>query len=160
MAIYVVMEPSTSAVKKASESAVFIRDGFYFFGFISPVVWMIWHRLWVLAAVTFVVTIILSMVGEWAGIIAGVPLLSLLISFYIGIEGGVLRVSALRCAGWRQWGVIEANTIDDAEIRYLDALNDVASEHQPSAVAISHSISSRPKPSCAALGLLCYPGRN
>ena len=112
MAIHVVMEPPASAGKNASESAVFIRDGFYFFGFIAPVLWMLWHRLWVLAAVTFAVTLALGAFGEWAGLIAAVPLLSLLISLYVGLDGGALRVAALRRAGWRQWGVIEADTIE------------------------------------------------
>jgi hypothetical protein len=160
MAIHVVMEPPASAGKTASEGAVFVRDGFYFFGFIAPLLWMLWHRLWVLAALTFAVTLALGAVGEWTELIAAVPLLSLLISLYVGLEGGALRVAALRRAGWRQWGVIEADTIEDAEIRYLYAADDDADETQPTPVTIAPAASPRPQPSGAALGLLHYPGRH
>jgi hypothetical protein len=160
MAIHVVMEPPASAGKTASEGAVFVRDGFYFFGFIAPLLWMLWHRLWVLAALTFAVTLALGAVGEWTELIAAVPLLSLLISLYVGLEGGALRVAALRRAGWHQWGVIEADTIEDAEIRYLYAANDDADETRPTPVTIAPAASPRPQPSGAALGLLHYPGRH
>lgn len=160
MAIHVVMEPPVSAGKNASEGAVFVRDGFYFFGFIAPLLWMLWHRLWVLAAVTFAVTLALGAVGEWSGLIAALPLLSLLISLYVGLEGGALRVAALRRAGWRQWGVIEADTIEDAELRYLYAADDVAEETLSAPVTIAPTAAPRQPPSGAALGLLHYPGRN
>jgi hypothetical protein len=160
MAIHVVMEPPASAGKYASEGAVFVRDGFYFFGFIAPLLWMLWHRLWVLAALTFAVTLALGAVGEWTELIAAVPLLSLLISLYVGLEGGALRVAALRRAGWHQWGVIEADTIEDAEMRYLYAADDVAEETQLAPVTIAATAVPRPQPSGAALGLLHYPGRH
>ncbi|WP_378946382.1 DUF2628 domain-containing protein [Mesorhizobium sp. ANAO-SY3R2] len=159
MAIHVVMEPPVKAGQNASENAVFVRDGFYFFGFIAPILWLLWHRLWLAAIVTLAATLALAAVIEAAGL-ASLPatLLPLLISLYVGLEGGALRLAKLRRAGWRQWGVIEADSTADAETRYLFADGQV--EDRPvSAVAVS-SAAPRREPSGAALGLLQYPGRN
>ncbi|WP_395449114.1 DUF2628 domain-containing protein [Aminobacter sp. UC22_36] len=159
MAIHVVMEPPVSAGKNASETAVFVRDGFYVFGFVVPLLWLLWQRLWLEAAVTLAVTMALAIASEAAGLTFAAPLLPLLISLYVGLEGGALRIAALRRAGWHQWGVIEADNIEDAETRYL--LAGEPDEEQPAAaaVAISHA-APRPQPSGGALGLLHYPGRN
>ncbi|AWC21460.1 hypothetical protein CO731_00911 [Aminobacter sp. MSH1] len=158
MAIHVVMEPPAKAGTSASESAVFVRDGFHFFGFIAPLLWLLWHRLWLEAAMTFAATLALAAASEWAGLTFAAPLLPLLISLYVGLEGGALRIAALRRAGWRQWGVVEADSIEDAEMRYLFAA-EADDEPTPAAVAISPA-TPRPQPAGGALGLLHYPGRH
>ncbi|WP_269933187.1 DUF2628 domain-containing protein [Aminobacter sp. HY435] len=159
MAIHVVMEPPASAGRSASEGAVFVRDGFYFFGFIMPVLWLLWHRLWLEAIVTLAATLALAGLSEWAGLTLAAPLLPLLISLYVGLEGGTLRIAALRRAGWREWGVIEADSTEDAEARYFFADGHV--EAQPEATTIAASpVAARAQSPGAALGLLQYPGRN
>ncbi|GAA2855388.1 hypothetical protein GGQ99_003279 [Aminobacter niigataensis] len=158
MAIHVVMEPPAKAGTSASESAVFIRDGFHFFGFIAPLLWLLWHRLWLEAAMTFAATLALAAASEWAGLTFAAPLLPLLISLYVGLEGGALRIAALRRAGWRQWGVIEADSVEDAEMRYLFAAE---ADEEPTSAAVAISPATpRPQPAGGALGLLHYPGRN
>lgn len=158
MAIHVVMEPPASAGKNASEAAVFIRDGFYILGFVVPLLWLLWHRLWLEAAVTLAATMALAVASEAAGLTFAAPLLPLLISLYVGLEGGALRIAALRRAGWHQWGVIEADSIEDAETRYLFA-GEPGEEPAPAAVTISPA-THRPQPAGGALGLLHYPGRH
>ncbi|PWK63436.1 DUF2628 domain-containing protein [Aminobacter sp. AP02] len=159
MAIHVVMEPPASAGKNASEAAVFIRDGFYVLGFIVPLLWLLWHRLWLEAAVTLAVTMALAVASEAAGLTFAAPLLPLLISLYVGLEGGALRIAALRRAGWRQWGVIEADNLEDAETRYLFN-GETDDAPAPAAVAIASPATPRPQPAGGALGLLHYPGRH
>ena len=159
MAIHVVMEPPASAGPNASENAVFIRDGFYVFGFIMPVIWLLWHRLWLEAAVTLAASLALAAAAEWAGLTLAAPLLPLLISLYVGLEGGTLRIAALRRAGWSEWGVIEADSVGDAEARYV--YSDTRPHAEPEAPTIAASpMAVRPQASGAALGLLQYPGRN
>lgn len=159
MAIHVVMEPPAKVGSNTSESAVFIRDGFHVFGFIAPLLWLLWHRLWLEAAMTFAATLALAAASEWAGLTFAAPLLPLLISLYVGLEGGALRIAALRRAGWRQWGVIEADSVEDAELRYLFAAEPSDDEPTPAAIAISPA-APRHQPAGGALGLLHYPGRN
>jgi hypothetical protein len=155
MAIYVVMEPPQRG------DAVLVRDGFHLFGFLTPPLWLLWHRLWIEAIVAFAVATVLAALGEVAGFGLAGSLLSLLVSIYVGMEGAALRLAALRRRGWKEWGVVEAVSLDDAEARYLidaehregGALREqsqTAGQRQPFVAA---------RPSGPALGLLNYPGK-
>ncbi len=159
MAIHVVMEPPATAGKSASESAVFIRDGFHFFGFVAPLLWLVWHRLWLEAALIFAASLAFAAASEWAGLGLSAAVLPLLVSLYVALEGGALRIAAFSRAGWRHWGVIEADSADDAETRYMFAAEPAADVSAPATVAVS-SATPRPHASGAALGLLHYPGRH
>jgi len=154
VAVYVVMEPPKRA------DAVLVRDGFHLFGFLTPPIWLLWHRLWIEAIVAFAVAMVLAVVGEVAGLGFAGTLLSLLVSVYVGIEGAALRIAALRRRGWREWGVVEADSFDDAEARYLfDAERlerDEPREPNPPAPRPQSVPTRRPGP---ALGLFSYPGK-
>ncbi|TIT23247.1 MAG: DUF2628 domain-containing protein, partial [Mesorhizobium sp.] len=89
MAIYVVMEPPGRGER--SDGTVFVRDGFAWLGFLVPPLWLAWNRLWIEAALTFVVMAILSMLGEKLGLAWAGSALSLLVSLYVGLEGQGLR---------------------------------------------------------------------
>jgi hypothetical protein len=148
------MEPPKRA------DAVLVRDGFHLFGFLTPPIWLLWHRLWIEAIVAFAVAMVLAAVGEVAGLGWAGTLLSLLVSVYVGIEGAALRIAALRRRGWREWGVVEADSFDDAEARYLfDAERlgrDEPREPNPTAPRPQPIPARRPGP---ALGLFSYPGK-
>ncbi len=116
MAIYVVMEPPAGGNK--AEDPIFVRDSFTWLGFLVAPLWLAWNRLWIEAALTFVVMALLSVVGEKLGLEGAGSMLSLLVSLYIGFEGQNLRIAALRRRGWREWGVVQAESADDAELRY------------------------------------------
>jgi hypothetical protein len=153
VAVYVVMEPPTRA------DAVLVRDGFHLFGFLTPPIWLLWHRLWIEAIVAFAMAMVLAAVGEVAGIGLAGTLLSLLVSVYVGIEGAALRLAALRRRGWREWGVVEADSFDGAEARYLlDAERHKSGERrQPNLPAPPQPVPFRR--SGPALGMFNYPGK-
>jgi hypothetical protein len=162
MAIYVVMEPPAANAAEAAERAVLVRDGFAFLAFLVPPLWLLWHRLWIEAALAFAVSIGLTALGETAGLGFTGAALSLLVSIFVGLEGAALRINALRRRGWREWGVVEANGTAEAEIRYLAG----EEPEEPAQPVVPHSTSpmqARPFPSGLAsgpaLGLFDYPGR-
>ena len=159
MAIYVVMEPPAANASEAAERAVLVRDGFAFLAFLVPPLWLLWHRLWIEAAIAFAVGVGLTALGETVGLGFTGAALSLLVSIYVGLEGQGLRINALRRRGWREWGVVEASNAGEAEIRYL-AGEEPQEARQP---AVPHSISPTPAraglASGPALGLFDYPGR-
>ena len=68
MAIFVVMEPPAANAAEAAERAVLVRDGFAFLGFLVPPLWLLWHRLWIEAALAFAVGVGLTALGETAGL--------------------------------------------------------------------------------------------
>ncbi|MDQ2632892.1 MAG: DUF2628 domain-containing protein [Pseudomonadota bacterium] len=161
MAIHVVMEPPAANAAEAAERAVFVRDGFAFLAFLVPPLWLLWHRLWIEAALAFAVGVGLTALGDMAGLGLIGATLSLLVSIYVGLEGQGLRINALRRRGWREWGVVDANNAGEAELRYLTG--EGSGETRKSAVPHSTGpAQARPSASLAsgpALGLFDYPGR-
>ncbi len=159
MAIYVVMEPPAADAVEAAERAILIRDGFAFLAFLVPPLWLLWHRLWIEAALAFAVGVGLTALGETAGLGFMSAALSLLVSIYVGLEGPALRINALRRRGWRDRGVVEAANAREAEIRYL------AGEEAPEEVVVEvppplAPTVPRPASTGPVLGLLGYPGRH
>ena len=163
MAIYVVMEPPGASEDDAAERAVMVRDGFSLVAFILPLVWLLWHRLWIEAFVAFVASVVLMALGETTGFAFAGAALSLLVSLFVALEGPALRIAALRRRGWREWGAVEGDSAADAEIRYLAGEDEgpVAgpwtAEPRP---APAWPVSTAPAHTGPALGLLGYPGRH
>ncbi len=130
MASYWIMEPPPSAANTTG-SARIVRDGFAVVGFLVPPLWLLWHRLWVEAAVVFAVGLGLTALGEATGLGIGASASSLLMSLFVGLEGPALRAAAMRRRGWREWGVVEASSVEEAESRYAAAVEDHESGHGP-----------------------------
>jgi Protein of unknown function (DUF2628) len=159
MARFVIFEPAEAIGDDAVSKARFIRDGFSFFGFLIPPLWLLWHRLFIEAALVFAALFATGALGEMMqGMGLAAPLLSLLLSFYIGLEGAGLRIAALRRRGWLEWGTVDADTLADAEIRYATAVSEgYAPEVSPPPRPPMPTAAVRPDTG-PALGLLAYPG--
>ena len=157
MAIYVVMEPP-AGTRKADETT-FVRDGFTWLGFLASPLWLAWHRLWIEAALTFVVMAILSMLGEKLGLAWAGSAPSLLVSLYVGLEGQGLRIAALRRRGWREWGVVDADRLDGAETRHALEADAQTDEQVPAPRIVPDANLARPAQTGMALGLTHTPGR-
>lgn len=161
MASYVVMEPPRGSTRATvDDGAVFIRDGFMLVAFLVPLLWFLWHRLWIEAALAFAVMVGLAALGNVAGFGAAAPVLSLLVSVYVGLEAAALRIAALRRRGWSEFGAVEAESYGDAETRYLVETGAISDEDvhgpPPSTPAhLRHAVLHRP-----AVGLLLNPGRS
>ena len=158
MAIYVVMEPPGG--ESAREKTVFVRDGFSWLGFLVPPLWLLWHRLWMEAALTVLVLVLVSALGEVLDAEISASFLTLLASFYVGLEGNGLRQAAFRRLGWREWGVIEADGVDDADIRYA---MDGELPEEPDGLAAPRIVpdarQARPSQTGMALGIAHVPGK-
>ena len=157
MAAYVVMEPPGRSEK--ADSTAFVRDGFTWLGFLVPPLWLARHRLWIEAGLAFVVMGLLSMAGQKLGLGLASSLLSLLVSFYVGLEGQGLRIAALRRRGWHEWGVVHAGRLDDADMRYALEAEAHAEEAIPAPRMVPDAALARPAQPGMALGLTHIPGR-
>ncbi len=164
MASYVIMEPPPEPGGRISRDPVFVRDGFAFLAFLVPFVWLLWHRLWIEAALALGVTLLLGGLGEYGGAGPAASLLSILVSIYVGLEGAALRIAALRRRGWREVGVVEADSVADAEIRHFaePSVDEIDVVDQPLRPAAQPATGIQPPPrtpaSGPALGLFSYPG--
>ncbi|TSE06725.1 DUF2628 domain-containing protein [Mesorhizobium intechi] len=156
MATYVVMEPPGRGEKV--DATAFIRDGFTWLGLLAPPLWLAWHRLWIEAGLAFVVMGLLSMAGQNLRLGLASSLLSLLVSFYVGLEGQGLRIAALRRRGWHEWGVVRAGRLDDAEIRHALEVEEHAEDIAPPRIVPDAALA-RPAQPGMALGLTHIPGR-
>ena len=76
MSVYTVHEPPLRPSEAAPnpERFVFVRDGFYFWAFLFSVLWMLWHRMWLILLVYVAVVAGVESVLRYAG--ASRPLLA------------------------------------------------------------------------------------
>jgi hypothetical protein len=159
MASFVVMEPADGDPEKVR----LVRDGFSFLAFIVPPLWLLWHRLFAEAAVVFALMFAIGAGAEAAGLGFAGSLASLLVSIYVGLEGAAMRIAGLVRRGWREAGVIDADTLDDAEARYVAASMDRdAGQYghdrpSPPSAPLAHRPAGVPPQSGPALGLFSYP---
>lgn len=138
MAQFVVLEPTDS---KDAEKAVFVRDGFHLLALVLPFVWLLTQRLWFEAFAVLGITILLGLGGTYFDIADAVPLLTLLVSSFVALEGVNWKIARLRRQGFVEKAVIDASDLEEAEIRYFYRLEDAA---QPVA-----SVADKPAPKWA-----------
>jgi hypothetical protein len=159
MAIFVAMEPPDGGGDEA-ERMLLVRDGFAWLAFFFPPLWLLWHLLWAEALLVFALFGALSALGEVEGFGLAAPLLMVLVSIYVGLEGQALRLAALRRRGWREWGVVEADSADDADARRL-LETAPADEPEPETIRpiVPDAALARSAQPGLALGLTPIPGR-
>lgn len=161
MSTYVVMEPPGSRAATPTEGAVFVRDGFHVLAFVIPVFWLLWHWLWIEAALAFAAIAVVAGLSELAGHGGAGAALSALISLGFGFEASSLRIAAMRRRGWTEAGTVEAQDLQEAETRYVFGADEPDGEAAPEPAA---PVAARPfgaaRPAAGpALGLMAYPDR-
>jgi len=158
MARFVIFEPPQASGYEAAAKAILVRDGFSFWGFLIPPLWLLWHRLYIEAALIVLALVALGLLGDRVqGIGFAASMLTFLLSIYVGLEGAALRMAALRRRGWIEGGTLEADAVADAEIRYALAERE---SRKPAEAApplqTAPSVAARTA-AAPALGLLTYP---
>lgn len=151
MARYAVLFRDTGS----SPSLEMVRDGFSILGFLLPPLWLAWHRLWIETAGVVAAMLTLALLGEFAGLQVAAPVISTLLSVFIGLEGAALRVAALRRRGWTELGAVEADSTDEADSRAAAILaSRMNSGGAPRTVSSLPRGMGRPSPSLSFFG---YP---
>ncbi|UXO82932.1 DUF2628 domain-containing protein [Brucella intermedia] len=128
MAQFVVLEPEET---QNLEQAVFVRDGFHVWALVLPFVWLLAQRLWFEAFAVVGVTILLGLVATHFGIEGAVPVLTLLMSLFVALEGANWKIARLRRRGFVEKAVIDASDLEEAEIRYFCRLEDAGQPVAP-----------------------------
>ena len=123
MASWIVMQPTGGGRAADAADPVFIRDGFSFPAFLVPPLWLLWHRLWIEALLAFAALVLAAVIGRATDVAIAATLISLLVSILVGLEGNGLRIAGLVRRGWRDWGVVEAGNLYDAETGYAAAIS-------------------------------------
>jgi hypothetical protein len=159
MASWIVMQPAGVGRATGTTNAAFIRDGFSLLAFLVPPLWLLWHRLWIEAALAFAVLLMAAVIGRATGVATAASLISLLVSIFVGLEGNGLRIAALLRRGWRNWGVVDAGNLDDAETCYATAIasDDGVPDQAPMQLSVNAG-PANPVP-IPPIGFLLNPGR-
>jgi hypothetical protein len=115
MTSFVVLHNDGAPVR-FSERTEFIRDHFSILALAFPFFWLLWHRLW-FAAIIFIcaLTALALIAGEHS--FALVPL-NILAGLFVALEGTAWHIGALIRKGYRQVGVIDAASREEAELKF------------------------------------------
>lgn len=116
MAVFNILEPADGK----PDRVVFIREGFSWGALIFTVLWALFHRMWVVAALLFAGFALVA-VAEASALI-GTELASIInfaIAILFGFEARRLQSLSLERAGFRPAGLIEATTLEAAELSYF-----------------------------------------
>ena len=122
MPVYTVHAPvANGADFAAADKFVFVRDGFHFWAAVATVIWLLWHRLWLVLIGWIVVMIAIqfgmSALGASRGTIFAV---NFLIAILMGFEASSLRRWTLSRRKWRQLDVVVADDEEAAEHRFFE----------------------------------------
>ena len=122
MARFFVLNDSTIP---RGDGVTFVRDGFRPFALVLPVVWLLWHRLWLHAALTFAGMGLVTW-GATVFMPAAVPIVAGLINIAIGLstahEGPAWQAADLERKGFVALDAIIAGSLRDAEEIYASRL--------------------------------------
>jgi hypothetical protein len=137
----------------------FVRDGFHFWAFLLPPLWMLRHRLWLVLVGYLLVAAALQLALMLAGAPGGLKLAAnLLLALLIGLEAASLRRFTLTRRGWTNIGVVVADDLELAERRFFDAWTG-ASAYGP--VPVRSAAAAPPRSAGAppeVIGLFPQPG--
>lgn len=122
MASYVLMQPPAGADAADGGLPHFVRDGFSWVALIAAPLWLAWRRLWLEAFAVLAAMILIGALGIHFRLDGMASLTSFLVSLWVALEAGALRLAGLRRRGFRELGVVEAATLADAEVRYAALL--------------------------------------
>lgn len=117
MKIFTVLEPPDGK----PERVAFIPEGFSWGAFLLSVLWALWRRMWVVAALLFVLTSLLTIATRFELLGLGLAaLMNVGIALIFACEARNLEVASLERAGFRCSGLIQASNAEAAELIYFD----------------------------------------
>jgi hypothetical protein len=136
MALYTVLEAPDGRADRVS----FVKEGFSGAAVVFTMFWALWNRMWFVAAMVFAIVVALNVSVSAFGLNEGISVaLELGLALIFGFEARRLKVMSLERAGFRTAGLVEASSIEAAELEYFS--------RRPRAVqAAPVSMTYRPQP--------------
>ncbi len=117
MSSFVVLQHDKEPAPKTAENIVFVRDAFSVFALALPVVWLFWHRLWILGVGSLLAFVLVSALAVQSPSYAWLPMaFSVLLSLAVALEGPAWRISAFQKSGYKYRGVVESESLEDAQL--------------------------------------------
>ena len=113
MSVYTVQAPTGMLGEPEPERAVFLREGFSWPAFVFGLLWLLWHRLWAIAALWLVAYGVLTWLAVWHFGLGTTLEIALALRILLGLEGnGLLR----RKLAGRHYRLIDVVTAEAPEV--------------------------------------------
>lgn len=103
---------------QATDRFAFVKDGISWPALIVPILWILWHRLWL----TLVWYIAYILAVAWIGRLFGdnvAIIVAILGAILFALEANNIRRLSLEGRGWRDLGGSFGDNLDEAEIRFF-----------------------------------------
>lgn len=114
------------------DRVIFVPEGFSWSAFAFSLVWSLWHRMWVVAALLLVAFSALGVLVASEQVAPAVAVVVVYgIMLMLGLEGRFLRVLSLERAGFRVAGLVEASCLESAELAYFADRRIAVQEQRP-----------------------------
>ncbi len=82
--------------------AVFVKEGMAWPCLVIPVLWMLWHRMWVPSAIVFACSLAIAAIGKVGGDLLTANLIGAGFQLAVALEANNLRRWSLGKAGYRE----------------------------------------------------------
>ena len=102
----------------AAERFAFVKDGFSWPALLMPILWILWHRMW-LTLMGFVIFVLLL---AWTERLTGedvATVVAVLGTLLFALEANNIRRLSLARRGWREVGGAVGRDLEEAEIRFF-----------------------------------------
>ncbi|MBB5576852.1 MULTISPECIES: DUF2628 domain-containing protein [Rhizobium] len=128
MASYLILTPPGGPDKNQARTR-FIRDGFSWTAFLFPTLWMLFHRLWLLAIAAFLLEgIAWELISRPGFFAAGIAIL-LGLRILAALEGSHAAYRNLIAGGWKTEGLVSAPNLATAEEIHFSEIEPKAEEN-------------------------------
>jgi hypothetical protein len=142
MSVYTVQTPTDSLGEPALAKAVFLREGFSWPAFFFGLLFVLWHRLWAVAALWLAGLILLAWLATSHLSFANVLLIDLALRILLGLEGNALRRRKLTRRRYQLAGIVSAATLESAERLFFARVTQAPTER----ASASHDVQPPPMP--------------
>jgi len=121
MKIYAIFEPVRGPARLDDpRSVVFLKQGFCWPALFVPIVWMLYHRLWLASGGYVVLSAMVALLGQYVGANdASAGIIGLGFGLMVAWEANGLRRRSLDRAGFREVATVAAKNLPLAEARYF-----------------------------------------
>jgi len=117
MRIYTVHELPGAPLDGAG--IVLVKEGFSFPALVFSWAWLLWHRLWIAAALWIALLVAVSLIAQSLFGAQGAAICSLALQLMLGFEANDIRRWTLERNGYRMAGLAGGGNLEEAELAFF-----------------------------------------
>lgn len=122
MTVYTVHEPAVTGLDRLrrAERIAFVKEGFAWLALLFPLLWLIYHRMWIELLILIGAALAVSVGLKWLGVgDALIGWVTFALALIFAFEANELRRWRLDRSGYRLVGAATGKTSDAAELSFF-----------------------------------------